>query len=476
MRIYMALGVGALAALSYNLRETLPIILPDRVAPREAELVVEAQQEFALKGDIGRVGGLGVVRFAPDAVKWLVGQKVSYSARWPLPEKIENGEWIRIKGVLTPLGYEEAIPPSAPPENFHHANHSKKKNPVKIKTDDGFDDYLRRLHVFWDMSRGTALKIEKPANPLMHWVAGLHELALKILRQRWNAGDNNGLLPAMVLGDKSGLTPKQLENLSRSSTTHLIVADGLNVMAVAAVLWVIVRLTGVSRVAQSVLVVLGLGVYALMVGAAPSVLRAWGMVAIVLGAWAGCRQMNLWAVLVLAATVSLLVEPLSFLQAGWRLSFSVVGGIILGINTVERWGVLEKLRGPMGWAARVCAVSIAASLAVAPLTIAYWGIAQPIGFLVNAVTVSLGEMVKILGTASFVFGWLPWVFKTINEAAYWLIGWIEGFIEFYLKIPGAVVNASAAKASGIEVWGTIGVLTVFYLLARWGWPKRNPNY
>jgi ComEC/Rec2-related protein len=488
-KIYFFLGMIVLAGIYYNFREGRPVIAPEMRAPREAELTVEVTQEFALKEDNDRVAGLGIIRVVQQPTPcpppaqaregdktWgstpnpaaaqsrgknsLIGQKINFSADWNFDTPLEVGSWIKIKGVLAP-------------NNIPNANKNANKNyraDKKFNKDDGFDDYLNRMHIAWSISRGEVIDIVREPSPFMHAVARIHDGAIKILGRRWSKTKENGLLSAMVIGSKAELTPQQLKNLSRSSTTHLIVADGLNVAAVAAVLWVVVKLTGASRLMQAILVVVGLGAYSLIVGAAPSVLRAWGMVTIVLFAWAAYRQMNIWAALVLAATISLIVEPVSFLHAGWRLSFSVVGGIVLGMSAVERWGGLQKLRGPIGWIARTSAVSLAASLAVAPLTAAYWGISQPLGFIVNAVTITLGELVKILGTASCLLGWLPWVSKTINEAAYLFLGWIEWAIENYLKIPGAVVDVPAAKFIGVEVWGTLTILGIFYILARWWRP------
>ncbi len=457
---YFAICVTALAALTYNMREGKHEIAAGLRAPREARLVIEIQQTFATKNP-DKVGGIGIIRTAPGSMSELLGERVCYMSVSRLESPTENGQEVLFDGVLSRL--EEK------PDTIQSTRHPyiQKSTHRRPPTDDGFNEFLSRQHVEWTLTRGEALGIAHPANPVLHFAALLHQRALAILKDRWDTSRQDGMLPAMVLGEKSGLTQEQIDNLSQSSTTHLIVADGLNVAAVAAVLWVLARLTGLSRLGQAVLIVVCLGVYALMVGAAPSVLRAWGMVTIVLGCWAMRKQMNLWAILVLAAIVSLLVEPLCFLHAGWRLSFAVVGGIILGMNAMERLGVLSKTKGIFGWLARTLVVSIMASLAVAPLTAAYWGIAQPLGFLVNAVTVTLGEIIKILGTSSFLLGWAPWIYKTINEVAGRLCWCVEWIIGAYLKVPWAVMGVGGAKSSGIEVWGTVGVLTVMYLVARY---------
>ena len=196
------------------------------------------------------------------------------------------------------------------------------------------------------------------------------------------------------------------------------------------------------------------------------------MVSLGLGAWALRRQMNLWAVVVLAALISLIIEPLSFMHAGWRLSFGVVSGIVLGMGAIERWGRLQNLRGVLGWIVNLCVISIIAGISVAPMTAAYWGLAQPLGFIVNAIAVTLASGVTVLGTLSWLVAWIPGASALINDLAYLLLRGIDLAIEGYLRLPGSAVEVPQAKALGVEIWGTLLVLGAFYALSRWGWRKK----
>lgn len=500
-RGFFLVGMTALGAMYYNYRETRAEIPLELRAPREAIIIIEPRQEFALNPESGREAGLGIVRGIipaplgrgshkmhsavvrsesasqatslesagqnaapaplPTLDPWeraegletqhLLGQRINYSVRWGLQDPLVKGSWVKMRGVLAPN--------------------------EKSTGDMGFADYLERSHIAWSLTRGEAEKIVKPAGGFDAVIHGLRRNAIGVLHRRF-AKEDSGLLPAMVIGEKAELTREQKENFVRSGTMHLVAVSGLNVMAVAIVLWVLVRLTGLPRLLQAGLVVGLLGVYSLVAGAGPSVLRAWGMVALAMLAWGMRRPINLWAVIVLAATLSLIIHPLSFLHAGWRLSFVVVAGLILGMGTLERCGVLQNLQANGPWwkrlpgvLAHTCVASLVAGITVAPLTAAYWGLAQPLGFLLNAAAVTLASLVTLLGTVSWVTAWLPYISAILNEAAYGLLAVIDWAMKGYLQLPGAVLDARVIKSTGIEIWGTLGLLAIFYGLSRWGWGK-----
>jgi competence protein ComEC len=327
------------------------------------------------------------------------------------------------------------------------------------------------MHIPWSLSRGKALSIEKPAPFYSQFVSRIHHNAIETLQLRWKKDGDTNLLPAIVIGDKADLTKEQKDAFVKSGTMHLIAVSGMNVMAVAIVLWVLVRLTVLPRVWQAGVVAALLGLYALVAGAGPSVLRAWGLVSLALLAWALKRQRNLFSIIILAATISLIVEPLSFLHAGWRMSFSVVTGVILGMNAVERSQILHRFRGVSRVVIETLIVSAIAGLCVTPMSATYWGVYQPLGFLVNAIAVALASFITILGTLSWLVAWIPGASILINEIAYFFINLIQISIERFLKMPNAYLTLPQIKETGIEVWGTIGILAVFYILARFGWRK-----
>lgn len=380
------------------------------VAPRESSVVVEIRQRFALKEEKGYAAGVGVIVAAPDYDKEIVGNKIAYACAWKLPQPCERGMQVRMEGIV---------------EGVRRGR-------------EGFEDYLWGQHVPFKMRRGVAVGIVNDAPWPMKIVEASRRWVIKTLERGEPYGA--GLLPAMVMGAKAEMTKNQTQDFVRSGTYHLVAVSGMNVMVVAALLWFIARAVGMPLATAGVVVVGVLYFYAQVTGATASVMRAWGMVTLAVAAAVSKRQANLWPIVVLAAAGSLLLEPLSLWHGGWRLSFGVVAGMVLGMGALERWAGKSWPRGFGGEVLKALAVSAVAGLAVAPMTAAYWGIAQPWGFVLNAAAVALAGWVTLLGSVSILLGWLPWVSELLNTAAGWIIWGIEWLIKTYLSLPGSSVE------------------------------------
>ncbi|HEY6549637.1 MAG TPA: ComEC/Rec2 family competence protein, partial [Solirubrobacterales bacterium] len=109
-------------------------------------------------------------------------------------------------------------------------------------------------------------------------------------------------------------------------------------------------------------------IYVPLAGAGPSILRAGVMGAIsVLATLAGRRSSRLYA-LALAAVVTLAVDPGIGTDVGWQLSFAAVLGILALASPLRR-AIASRIgvRGWRGALAEGAAVTVAATLATAPL-------------------------------------------------------------------------------------------------------------
>jgi len=139
------------------------------------------------------------------------------------------------------------------------------------------------------------------------------------------------LVSGTLWGEKANLPKGFSSNLKRTGTIHMIVVSGYNIAVVAALLLGVFKVLG--RRAAFLLTITGIAVYTLMTGAeAPSVRAAiMGGIA-VLGQTLGRQQLSL-RLLVIAAVIMLLINPLYIEDLGFQLSFMATLGIILFGNT-----------------------------------------------------------------------------------------------------------------------------------------------
>ena len=190
------------------------------------------------------------------------------------------------------------------------------------------------------------------------------------MRRRAEAGLASGLaapeaalLRGMVLGEDEQLTEAVRDDFQRSGLAHILAVSGQNVMLLVVLVLGACALTGVPLRARLVLAAAVILVYVPLAGGGPSIQRAGVMgVAGLVAALAG-RPARRWYALLLAAAVTLALNPRAAGEPGWQLSFAAVAALLVGAGPLR--AVLA--RHLPGAAADAAAITIAATIGTAPL-------------------------------------------------------------------------------------------------------------
>ncbi len=176
------------------------------------------------------------------------------------------------------------------------------------------------------------------------------------------------LARGFVLGEDGGVDAGTVEDFRRAGLSHLLAVSGQNVALLALLAMPLLAAFGIPLRTRLVWILAAIVVYVPLAGAGPSILRAGVMGgAGVLATLAGRRSSRLYA-LVLAAVVTLALDPGIGADVGWQLSFAAVLGI-LALASPLRAAIASRI-GAGGWRgalAEGAAVTIAATLATAPL-------------------------------------------------------------------------------------------------------------
>jgi competence protein ComEC len=187
------------------------------------------------------------------------------------------------------------------------------------------------------------------------------------------------LLRGFVLGEADRVDPGTVTDFRRSGLAHLLAVSGENVLLLALLAGPLLGLMGLPlRVRLWCLLAL-IALYVAVTGAGPSIQRAGVMGgAGVVAALAG-RPRSRWYAVLLAAAVTLAANPRATEDPGWQLSFAAVVGImVLAKPTGD--ALLLSAREPAGKLRRAfaegAAVTIAATIATAPLIAADFGVAS----------------------------------------------------------------------------------------------------
>jgi competence protein ComEC len=308
---------------------------------------------------------------------------------------------------------------------------------IAIKEDAaGHDAWLRAQGATLKLRGGRVLGELAPASRFARWrQAQQRRLDAWLRKMPWDDPDGGALLAATMLGRTALLPAEAKEAFAATGTLHLFAISGLHIAGMAAALLWLTRRARLPEIPAGVAILALLWLYVQVTGASPSSVRAWIMAAFLWGGRAGERATPALQSLALACAVTLILTPEACADAGFQLSYAAVLGIIVAggpaaelcarpteeerLTPAAAQTATQRLR----WRARkfllggLC-VSLAATLAGAPLTLGHFGTASWGGVFVNLVLVPLSEIPLMLGMASVACGVSDW----LATPASWLNG------------------------------------------------------
>ena len=295
----------------------------------------------------------------------------------------------------------------------------------------------------------------EPAAP--SWPARVRRFALAAFAERLPPV-SAGLLSGLVLGSRTAL-PADVQDAFRSAGVfHVLAVSGFNVALLAAAVWTVTRAAGGGRraaAAAGIIAVLG---FAAVVGPEPSVVRATIMAVLVLAAVLLDREASVTNGLALAAVAILAARPADLFDPGFQLSFAATAGIVAA--PMPRNGLAAAL-----------AVSLAAQLAVLPVTLVHFNQVSTVGIIANLAAVPLAAGATVLGLLAVVAAAAADVAAAAVFGAVWpLLLLLRAVAALAAAVPGAVIHLPAPGPAAIVAYvGALGCgLVAWHQRARRG--------
>ncbi|NTU70203.1 MAG: DNA internalization-related competence protein ComEC/Rec2 [Coriobacteriia bacterium] len=218
-------------------------------------------------------------------------------------------------------------------------------------------------------------------------------------------GAGGALLAGVVLGDRRRLAGTEADTDFRTTgLTHVVAVSGSHLVVVAAVAGWLLGMAGLGRVPRGLGVALVVGAYVVLSGVQPSAVRAWVMAVSAATAWAVGRRTDGGSVLAVAAGGILLTAPSAAFDLGFQLSVAAVAGLVFLGRLVEEWACVVTGRR-LEWLAAPVALTLAATLATAPITVGVFGMLSLVSPLANVIVGPLvsgalvGGLLALAGSA-----------------------------------------------------------------------------
>lgn len=332
------------------------------------------------------------------------------------------------------------------------------KAPHGYANPDAADYELRALAKGVDAT-GYVRQMLSHKEPSRCQVGCLRERVVNLIAGRYSDERDSGLLRALIIGDRGGVSPQQWEVLARTGTLHLAVISGLHIgfaaLAGVAAFHLLQRLVVLRhpRVVLAIAAVLPALGYTLLAGAALPTQRALLMLVVFVVAYWRLWSIDLWTRWWIAMAGVLTLSPVAVHQAGFWLSFMAVASIL--------WSVQRSRRGASAWHAQLIL-----TISMAPVLLYAFGGVSLVAPLVNLLAIPLVGFLLISAA-------LDVCLALIDVSA--LITWVEWLCELFWRLVefGAAWQGDIWRPSGISLTGVVlcGIGTVL-MLQPYGVPLR----
>jgi competence protein ComEC len=223
------------------------------------------------------------------------------------------------------------------------------------------------------------------------------------------------LARGMVLGQDEQIAESTRQDWRDAGLAHLLAVSGQNVMLLVALAVPLLALARAGPRARAAALLVLVALYVPLAGAGPSLQRAGVMGVAGIAAMMLSRPASRWYALLLAAAATLALNPRVSADPGWQLSFVAVAGILaLGrplAGVLSRAGG-ELMREPPKPAARALvrgladatAITVAATLATAPLVAFHFGAVPLAGLVANLLALPAVAPAMWLGMVKAALG------------------------------------------------------------------------
>ncbi len=310
-------------------------------------------------------------------------------------------------------------------------------------------------------------------NQVGEWLYRFRRLWKNNLTEHMN-GRNGAVLAAMLLSEKSAIEPDLKEQYQQAGISHVLAISGLHISFIGLGIYRILRKGGLPYLLSGILAMSVLTGYTLMIGFSVSVLRAYLMLLLRIGADIAGRVYDMLTAAMLSAAVLVAYQPLYLTDAAFYLSHGAILGIAIVLPEMKR--ILPCNR----WIQNSCA-GIAINVAVFPVLLWFYYEFSLYSIFINLIIIPLMSVVLGLGMFGSLgcFLWEPigklllWgcdllltLFDRLSQAScnlpmsHFTFGkpnWWEMVI-YYMVLLGVLILSSQGKLKWRRMLGALCVI------------------
>ncbi len=406
-----------------NLQRTEPIALQGRVASYEIRngQTILYLSDVLFYGEsakeIANNNSIGVCCYLDNATDCKLGQTVAVQGFLTLPESARN-----------PGGFDA----------------------VMYYGGKGYD-YL--------LYEGKMIACGRTYDFVLEWLNAVSQYGKRQLDTYLQENDA-GMMKAMMLGDKSGIDNSSKALYQESGIYHILAISGLHISLLGGCLYKLLRVLRIKAWPAAVISFMVIILYGIMIGMSPSAFRAIIMYGFTLTALLAGRSHDRMTSLAVAAACLIGSNPMLFFDAGVRLSFLAVLGIVCLYPTFVGAHKFHMKFADGVW------VSFAVTYMTLPVIMqTFYGI--PVySLLINICVIPFVPVLIVLGILIILLGnWGGALVQGSVWGIHFILNFYEKLLLFFRAIPGNYY-VTGAPGEGQVVVFYVGLGAMIFIILR----------
>lgn len=348
-------------------------------------------------------------------------KSVVYAGRFP---QISYGDQVRITGFLKK------------PEAFTGTGGREFYYP----------EYLARKDIFYELNQPQVEKLKGGQGGwLQQSLANLRERLLGEIHKHI-PDPHAALTGGVLLGAEDALGEELQEDFRQTSLIHIVVLSGFNVMIVAAAIGQSLLALGLPLAISAAVAVVGIILFAFLVGLTPTVVRASIMAVFALLARVSGRRYGPTRGLSLAAAGMVFVSPEILLyDPSFQLSAIATAGLIGFGDQVSAWLTWLPKRFGLREAATA---TLSAQIAVLPLLLYYTGMLSLVSLPANLLVLPVVPILMAAGCVTIFLGFISSSLTILGATSVYMVAdYIFRVVRWLSGLPFATMTLPA-----IPVW------------------------
>jgi len=281
-------------------------------------------------------------------------------------------------------------------------------------------------------------------------------------------GQEFAVLQALTLGDKSEIDEDTRQSYVASGAMHILAVSGLHVGIIYMILNFFLgfldkfktKKWNYGSFIKASILILFLWTFALISGLSPSVRRAALMFMIVIIGRAIKNKVSIYNSISASAFILLLLDPYQIMNVGFQLSYAAVISIIHFQPKILKLFVIKNKILYYFWS--LTAVSIAAQIGTAPISMFYFHVFPNYFFIANLIVIPLAFVIVIGASLLLVFSAIPYVSTFIAFLLKWIIWFLNFSVSTIESLPYSYTDNISFNSYDVLFLGIIIILIAVF--------------